>query len=72
MRKAINTYQLHKELQRLEGLGQLKESEVRTPTFKIKIKVFTALLELNDISSCTDLMASREEERIKEKRSGKS
>jgi hypothetical protein len=72
MRKAINTYQLHKELQRLEGLGQLKESEVRTPTFKIKLKVFTALLELNDITSCTDLMASREDERIKEKRSGKS
>ena len=71
-KKSVNTYQLHRDLQKVEGLERLKESEVRTPTFKIKLLVFTALLELNDITSCSDLMASREEERLKEKREGKS
>lgn len=70
--KPVNTYQLHKELQKIEGLERLKESEVRTPTFKIKLQVFTALLELNCISTCADLMSSREQERLKEKRAGKS
>lgn len=70
--KTVNTYQLHKELQKIEGLERLKESEVRTPTFKTKLQVFTALLELNCISTCTDLMSSREQERLKEKRAGKS
>lgn len=70
--KPVNTYQLHKELQKIEGLERLKETEVRTPTFKTKLQVFTALLELNCISTCTDLMSSREQERLKEKRAGKS
>ena len=70
--KPVNVYQLHKELQKIEGLERLKESEVRTPTFKIKHQVFTALLELNCITTCTDLMSSREQERLKEKRAGKS
>ena len=66
--KPVNVYQLHKELQKIEGLERLKESEVRTPTFKIKLQVFTALLELNCITTCTDLMSSKEQERLKEKR----
>ena len=40
-KKSVNTYQLHRDLQKVEGLERLKESEVRTPTFKIKILVFT-------------------------------
>ena len=68
----MNVYHLHKELKELDLLERLKETEVRTPTIKSKIKIFTALLEYNSITTGTELVKHREEQRITEKREGKT
>ena len=69
---SLNVYHLHKELKELDLLERLKETEVRTPTIKSKIKIFTALLEYNSITTGTELVKHREEQRITEKREGKT